>query len=113
MKYLLILSLLFTALFGSAQVSGKIALDGRKVIQEFSFLIDMKTPGILVFDIAVDVKGNVTSCIRNRAESTIKSSVYAYRAKNLILMNLKFEKGNGYPTFHQGTVTISARLKDE
>ncbi|NOQ74321.1 MAG: hypothetical protein GQ574_20090 [Crocinitomix sp.] len=112
MKYLLILILFFTTLFGSAQVSGKIALDGRKVIQEISFSMEMNATGILVFDIAVDVKGNVTSCMHNKIESTIRSTIYAYRAKNLILTQLKFEKGNGYPTFHQGRVTISARLAD-
>lgn len=112
MKYLLILSLFFTTLFGTAQVSGKIALDGRKMIKGIPFIMDMKTPGILVFNIAVDNKGNVTSCMRDKAASNIKSTLYAYQAKNIILMQLKFEKGNGYPKFHQGTITITARLPE-
>lgn len=112
MKYILILLLSLTTAVGTAQVSGKIALDGRKVIQEISYSMEMKATGVLVFDIAVDVKGNVTSCIRNKIESTVKNTVYSYQAKNLILMKLKFEKGNGYPTFHQGKVTISGRLAE-
>jgi hypothetical protein len=112
MKQLLLTTLLFTSLFNFAQVTGKIMVDGRTITQDIPYLMDMNKAGILVFNIAVDVKGNVTSCKLNKLESTIKNTVYAYRAKNLILMELKFEKGNGYPTFHQGLVTISARIPD-
>lgn len=112
MKHLLVFSILFTSLFSWGQLSGRIIEDGRKVTEEIPYQMEMSKTGILVFDIAVDVKGNVTSCKLNKAESTIKSTTYAYKAKNIILMQLKFEKGNGFPTFHQGRVTITGHLPE-
>lgn len=108
MKLLLILIFSFCSFFSVAQISGDISVDGRKIVQEIAFTMEMKGTGAMVFDIAVDVQGNVTSCVLNKAESTIRSTVYSYQAKNLILTKLKFEKGNGFPTFHRGQVTISA-----
>lgn len=112
MKNILLFTLLFTSLINFSQVSGPIAIEGRQITQKISYTMEMKATGVLVFDIAVDVKGNVTSCRLNKTESTINSTIYAHEAKNLILMELKFEKGNGYPTFHQGHVTISAGLPE-
>jgi hypothetical protein len=112
MKYFLILFTSLLCYSVNAQVTGKIIEDGRKVTQEIAYRMEMKSDAKLVFDIAVNVKGEVTSCILNREESTARNTVLAYKGKNMILMDLKFEKGNGYPTFHHGQVTIKAQLPE-
>lgn len=97
----------WTSLYG--QVSGDIIIDQRKVVNDISYTMEMKGGDVyMIFDIAVNTEGKVTSCQFNKAESTTSSRRYTYEAKNLILMQLTFEKGNGYPTFHRGKVKISA-----
>jgi len=81
---------------------------GRKIISPISYTAEMKAAGKIVFDIAVNTDGKVTSCTLNKSESTILSTRYIYEAKNRILMDLKFEAGNGFPTFHQGRIIITA-----
>ncbi len=90
-----------------AQLSGELVLDQRKITSPISYQLDMSQSGTLVFDIAVNVEGKVTSCEWNKVESTINSNRYAHTAKNRILTKLKFAPGNGYPTFHRGKVTIT------
>lgn len=60
----------------------------------------------MVFDIAVDIEGKVTSVVLNREKSTVKSTPSAIKAKNYILA-FQFEKGTHFPKYHQGTVTIT------
>jgi len=101
----LLFILLSTLSFG--QLSGDLVTDGRKVTTAISYQMQMTTVGKIVFDIAVNTEGKVTSCVYNKTESTIRSTRYIYEAKNRILMDLKFEAGNGFPTFHQGRIIIT------
>ncbi len=106
MKKCALLFVLFFSFVGFSQLSGDILISGRKITSPISYTLEMKATGKIVFDIAVNTQGKVTSCILNKSESTIYSTRYIYEAKNRILMELKFEAGNGYPTFHQGRVVI-------
>jgi len=90
-----------------AQVGGEIAADQRKIISNIEFTISGNQSGKFVFDIAVNKQGAVTSCVVIKAESTLVSTPLMMKSKNLIISNLKFEIGPGFPDFHYGTVTIS------
>lgn len=107
MKKIVPLGLIMLSTFGFSQLSGDIVKDSRKVTTAISYQLPMTTVGKIVFDIAVNTEGKVTSCVYNKTESTIRSTRYIYEAKNRILMNLKFEAGNGFPTFHQGRIIIT------
>ncbi len=108
MKQIILFSFLFISSVGFTQLTGDVVVDGRKITSDISYTLEMKAEGILVFDISVDVNGKVTSCEWNKVESTVNSMRYAHEAKNRILTELKFQKGNGYPTFHRGKVVISS-----
>ncbi|MDA7804000.1 hypothetical protein N8987_05430 [Crocinitomix sp.] len=101
--------LIFASQISYGQVSGDIIIDERAITDSISFEIKAYEPGTLVFDISVDINGKVTSCTWNKFESTLNSQRSAYEAKNRILMELKFEPGNGYPTNHQGKVIITSK----
>ena len=104
---LLALTVLFSAtLFG--QLSGDIVNDSRKIENDIDYTLYSSTKtGILVFDISVNTDGKVTGCSFDKANSTCKSTPLMMMGKNRILAGLRFEKDNGYPTFHQGTVTFT------
>lgn len=112
MKHILFLLLFTLSTIGFSQLSGDILTSGRKITEQIAYTLPMNVTGKLVFDIAVNTEGKVTSCILNKAESTIISTRYAYEAKNRILSELKFEAGNGFPTFHQGQITITSAIND-
>ena len=111
---LLAFTLLFVNLVNS-QVSGEIATDSRKIETDIDYtLYSASKTGILVFTIAVNTDGKVTACTLDRTASTCKSTPLMMQGKNRILAELKFEKGNGYPTFHQGVVTMTlVNVEDE
>lgn len=113
MKPLFLFIFLLTSGLGFAQLSGDIVVQGRQIITDISYEQEMSQEGILVFDIAVNTEGKVTSCEWNKVESTVSSTRSAYEAKNRILMQLTFEKGNGFPTFQRGQVTIKSATKTE
>lgn len=99
-------TLLFLAHLSYAQIGGDIHADSRKIIQNIDYTIPSSKDGKMVFKIAVDMDGNVTSCVLEKNLSTISSTPYMVKYKNLILTSLKFERGYTFPEHHQGTVTI-------
>lgn len=108
-KILTLAVLLFSSGWALSQVEGPVMDDQRKITDSISYQINASSAGILVFDIAVNNNGDVTSCTLNRDSSTQKSMKSAYEAKNKILMTLKFEKGTKFPIHHQGRVIITAQ----
>ena len=107
MKKLIFLFYISMSFAGMSQLSGDIVIDERKITSPITYQLPMTAEGKIVFDISVDIAGKVTSCIYNKKESTIRSTRYIYEAKNLILLSLKFEAGNGFPTHHQGRIIIT------
>ncbi len=99
-----------TLLYGAisfGQVSGPIQLDGRAIRDSIDFTTDMEEGTTLIYTIAVNNKGEITSCKLNRTASTQRSARYQITSRNLIEQHLTFEPGTKHPQFHQGTVTIT------
>ena len=86
-----------------SQVTGDIIESGRKVSEEVNYDVKRSFYAKIVIDIAVNVKGEVTSAVLNKNASTKNSTPLTIecvgRAKKI-----KFEKGNHYPKFHNGKV---------
>ena len=78
---------------GFSQVYGDIFMDKRTISKDIDYTVNYSKPGKIVFDIAVDMEGNVTSCVLNEKKSTITATGAIMNAKNKILQNLKFERG--------------------
>ena len=91
---------------GFSQVFGEIRTDNRTITTDIDYTVYHSEPGKLVFDIAVDTEGNVTSCQLNKSESTITFSGAVIQGKNKIMQHLKFERGHSFPKFHRGYVLI-------
>lgn len=95
------------SVFGFSQVEGEIMADGREIVEDIDYTIESKQEGKLVFNIVVDLDGNITSCEWDKVASTVNSTRLAHASKNRILTQLKFEYGTGFPSFHRGQVTIT------
>lgn len=105
MKALLPL-LLFVSHYSFAQLSGEISKDQRKIETNIPYKISGTKTGKFVFEIAVNVDGKVTGCILLTDQSTLVSTPLMMKAKNQIIMGLKFERSYTSPEFHKGIVTI-------
>ena len=102
-------ALLFTILFAFAsygQLSGDIVKDNRKMTSSQGFIIDGHVNGKIVFEIAVDAKGNVSSARALDNESTVKSTPAKVNARNYVSA-FTFAPGTFYPEHHQGRVVIT------
>ncbi len=106
MKSLIIL-LFIVGGSANAQVMGDIATDGRAITTDIDYNLYRDTTGMLVFNIAVNMEGKVTSCAVNRDKSTLRSTPLLISAKNRILTGLSFERGYAFPKHHQGLVQIN------
>src|SRR5690554_8078417 len=101
--------LLFVTLFSVvsyAQISGDVVKSNRKMISEQGFIIKSHVNGKIVFDIAVNIEGEVTSATYLASESTVKSTPARIAARNYVT-TFKFQPGTHYPKFHQGRVVIT------
>lgn len=81
-------------------------MEKRPIIKDIDYTITYSRVGVIVFDIAVNTNGDVTSCEINKEKTTVHSTPMMVKAKNRIIQELKFESGNQYPTFHRGFVQI-------
>jgi hypothetical protein len=111
MNRILIALICLIALPAFAQVAGDIKNDNRKLLSEQSFTLQGTHEGVIVFKIAVNTEGEITSADVVSDESTIRSTPAKIKARNYI-MGFKFEKGTWYPKFHQGTIRLTM-LKDQ
>ena len=87
-------------------ISGEILDSGRKLITLSDFVIKSDRSGEVVYEIAIDIKGDVTSATIVNSLTTIKSTPLKLDAKNLI-NTFKFEPGTFYPKFHHSRVKIT------
>jgi hypothetical protein len=106
MKIVLFIITLFICSTSIGQVRGEIAKDGRELLTETNFIIEGKVNGRLVYDIAVDIKGNITSIDRVLKKSTIKSTPIDIKVRKHV-KEFKFVPGTHYPKFHQGRIIIT------
>jgi len=112
MKLILLSVLFFISNLTFSQIYGDITTDKRPVVNHIDYAIPGYSAGQLVFDIIVDEKGNISSCKLDKAKSTVKSTPTMMKAKNRILMDLKFEASPLYPKFHYGEIVIKVYKKD-
>lgn len=105
----IILSIIFSVVgfLAAAQLSGDIKEADRKLTSEdVSFIIEGNHTGKFVFDISVDISGNVTGVKLDRDATTITSTPSEMKARRYV-KSLRFIKGNHYPKHHQGRIVIT------
>lgn len=105
------LSILFIALFFSVtsycQLSGEIVKDGRQLTTKNGYALQGKVDARIVFAIAVDNKGDITSAKVLGEESTTKDVQVQINARQYVMNSFKFEPGTWFPKFHQGKIAIT------
>ena len=104
-------SVLFIALFFSitayCQLSGEIAKDERKLTTNNGYVLQGQENGSIVFSIAVNDKGDITSAKVLGNETTIKNVQEQIDARHYVMTSFKFEPGTWFPKFHQGIISIT------
>ena len=111
MKYILILLAILTGPFSFSQIYGDIAIHKRPIVKAIEYGVVSNYTGQIVFDIVVDEQGNVTVCKLNKAKTNVKSTPTIMKAKNRIIMRLKFKAHSIYPQFHRGQIVMKAYKK--
>ncbi len=105
-KIFLVLSVLSIQQLYSQVVSGDIYNVGRRLISETNFTLKGPKIGEIVFDVSVDIYGEITSAVVVKSLTNVTSTPMIMDAKNLV-NSYKFEPGNGFPKFHHGLIKIS------
>lgn len=107
MKLLLVLFLLCSVSELNAQLlSGELLDDKRKITTQTDFKIISRYEGFVVYEVAVDNEGKVTSTRFISNESTIQSTPANMEAKEY-LKTLKFAPGTYYPKHHHVMVKVT------
>ncbi len=106
---LLIIALIFINTSFSQLISGDLVESGRRLLTETDFTIKGTKAGVVVYDVSVDLKGNVTSAVLVGEMTTIKSTPTQMDVKSYV-NKFKFVAGNGYPKFHHATIKITVVL---
>ena len=106
MKQLLFIFILLLTFSINAQIiSGTIVDDNRQMISNSSFVIESNYSGYVVYEIAVNPSGEVTSSRFIEDKSTVLSTPANMEVKNF-LKTLVFEKGNHFPKYHHAMVKV-------
>ena len=87
-------------------VSGAILDENRQMLTKTDFTLTGNYEGSMVFEIAVNIKGIVTSERLIAEKSTVKSTPAMIEAKNY-LKSLTFEPGTYYPVHHHALVRVN------
>ena len=112
MKTFLSLILVLFSQWSFSQIYGDLAKHKRPIEKQIEYgIASTSHKGQIVFDIVVDEKGNVTSCVLDKAKTNIKSTPTIMKAKNRVLSHLKFKAGYIYPEFHRGEIVFKVYLK--
>lgn len=105
----IIVLLFFAALASSSHcqlIGGKLLDDGRKMTSESTFKIVDNNVGVVVYELAVNNKGIVTSAKLINEETTVVSTPTRIKVRNHV-MTLKFEEGTYFPQYHHVKVKIT------
>lgn len=82
--------------------------EGRKIITTTNFIVEDTREGVIIFNVAVDRTGKVSSAKVDPSETTVVSTPARIVATNYV-KTLQFQAGTYYPEFHQ--VRIKVTLK--
>ena len=106
MNRLLVFSFVIFSYYSSAQiVGGEIVDAGREMTTNHPFIVEATSSGWARFELAVNLKGEVTSAVL--LETSLKSTPSKTILRNHA-MGYKFQPGNHFPKFHHVTVKISS-----
>jgi len=105
---LLAFSLCLLSFTGFSQLlSGDLLTDKRAIISNINPVIhSTHYTGKIVFKIAVNADGVITSAVEDEEKTTIKSTPAKIKAYNL-LKNVKFAPGAYFPKYHSGLYQIT------
>lgn len=107
MKYLFSIVFLSALLNSHSQIlSGALLDDKRPMTSKTNFVIESNYDGYVVYEIAVDIYGKVSSTRLIAEKSNITSTPANFEAKNL-LKSMTFKEGEYFPKFHYGLVKIT------
>lgn len=100
-----IFMLLSTSSVHSQILSGQIVDDNRQMISTTNFTIESNYNGYVVYEIAVNPEGEVTSSRMIEEKSTVLSTPANMEVKSY-LKSIVFEKGNHFPKYHHAIVKV-------
>lgn len=107
MRVLFIAFLIITNSYSFGQLlSGDLKDEGRKLLSTETFILEGRHDGTVVYELAVDRNGKVTSARLIGDQTTISSTpaqIEVYRH----VMELKFQPGTHYPEFHHVVVKMT------
>ncbi len=104
MRNLFILFLLVSSSSFGQLISGTLTNDGRKVLNQPSFVIKGMANGYAKYELAVDRNGKVTSA--KLIDTNLKSTPAKYTIKNYV-KTFTFQPGTYYPKFHHVVVKVT------
>lgn len=90
----------------SQLIGGKLVEDGRKMTSVSTFKLIDNNVGVVIYELAVNNKGIVTSAKLVNDGTTVISTPTRMKVRNY-LMTLKFEEGTHFPEFHHVKVKIT------
>ena len=106
MKQIFLSFLLLASFSMNAQVlSGRIVEDNRKLISNTNFVMESNYNGHVVYEVAVNPEGFVTSSTLLEEKSTVLSTPANMEVKEF-LKTIVFEKGNHFPKHHHANVKV-------
>lgn len=100
------LFILSSAISYGQLIGGKLVEDGRKMISTSDFKLIDNNIGVVIYELAVNNKGNVTSAKLITDGTTVISTPTRMKVRNTV-MKLKFEEGTYFPEFHHVKVKIT------
>ena len=89
-------------------LSGPLMDEGRKLLTTANFIVEDSREGVIIFNVAVDRTGKVSSAKVDPTLTTVISTPARIVATNYV-KSLQFQAGTYYPEFHQ--VKIKVTLK--
>ena len=106
-KVSVLLFALFFSITAFGQLSGEIVKDSRKLTTNNGYVLQGKEDGRIVFAIAVDDKGDITSAKVLGNETTVDNVQEQINTRHYVMTSFKFEPGTWFPKFHQGKIAIT------
>lgn len=106
MKQLLFIVILLLTFNANSQIlSGSIVDDNRPMISNSIFVLESNYSGFVVYEIAVNPEGKVTSSRFIEDKSNVTSTPANMEVKEF-LKTVVFEKGTHYPKYHHAMVKV-------
>lgn len=105
-KIILFFCLLWFANADAQLLSGDLLESGRRIASSTDFTFKGSVEGVLIYELAVDREGKVTSVLYKGDRSTIKSTPIKLEAENF-LKGLMFQPGTAYPKFQHVIVQLN------